>query len=188
MSLNSQSKHTSFFFKLPPNNYICIALMSCNPNSCSSKLSAIRNMTNSFPVRIFFFFFLQGDRGMCVLTSFKQILRNWTCYTVCQSTWNVWGNLTAWNSLRSPAPTLTAPRGPDGGDALCWVAPRLIHIFKVEENCAWSKNIKIIFLTSSFSFSQIKILRRYQGIYLIERERLKMRTPLGSQKNSNGFR
>lgn len=190
MSFNSQSKDTSFFFKLPPNNYICIALTSCNPNSCSSKLSAIGNMTNSFPARIFFFFFfLQGGRGMCVLTSFKQILRNWTCYTVCQSTWKVWGNLTAWSSLRSPAPTLMAPRGPNGGDALCWGAPRLFHIFKVEGNCAWSKIIEIIFLTSSFSFSQIKILRRYQEIYLFKREwRLKMRTPLGSQQDSDGFR
>ena len=65
MSFNSQSKHTSFFFKLPPNNYICLALMSCNPNSCSSKLSAIGNMINSFPVRIFFFFG-RGQGDVCV--------------------------------------------------------------------------------------------------------------------------
>ena len=65
MSFNSQSKHTSFFFKLPPNNYICIALMSCNPNSCSSKLSAIGNMTNSFPARIFFFFCTGAGGCVC---------------------------------------------------------------------------------------------------------------------------
>ena len=53
-------------------------------------------------------------------------------------------------------------------------------------------NITIVFLTSSFSSSQMKILRKYREVYFTERERererLEMRTALGSQRKSNGFR
>ena len=156
-----------------------------------------------------------------MLTSFKQILTNWTCYTVykryleyarksyCLKLVAHWEHelssllcpplsLTTLKFLgkaghtqstaHTPALTLMAPGGPDAGDVIWWVVPRLFHIFKVDGNFCLEQNVKIIFLTSSFSFSQIKILRKYREIYFIEKERLKMRTPLGSQKNSNGFR
>lgn len=155
-----------------------------------------------------------------MLTPFKQILTNRTCYTVykcyleyvrksyCLKLVAHWEHelssllcpplsLTtlkflgkaghAQSTAHTPALTLMAPRGPDG-DVIWWVVPRLFPHFQGWWKFCLEQNVTIIFLTSSFSFSQIKILRKYREIYFIEKERLKMRTPLGSQKNSNGFR